>query len=116
MSRLSRPCVTSSSQIPGGNPLGGVIDEIDDCLLPNRLRPDSSSSFASLNRFLNALYALFSSSSVATVSSLLLWEFFSPASVFDPPLARKPGLPFPGQRLITSPRALDELDDQPAEG
>src|SRR3954447_9116206 len=67
MSRLSLPSVTSSSQIPGGNPVGGVIAEIFDDLLPNRLRPDSSSSFASLNRFLNALNARFSSSSVATV-------------------------------------------------
>ena len=57
LSRLSFPCVTSSSQIPGGNPVGGVIPEIADCLLPPRLRPDSSSSLASLNRFLNALYA-----------------------------------------------------------
>ena len=51
---LQPPWVTSSSQIPGGWPVGGVIPRIADRLLPG-LRPDSSSSRASLSRFLNAL-------------------------------------------------------------
>jgi len=40
---------------PGRKPGRRVIPATFDCLLPPRLRPDSSSSRASLSRFLNAL-------------------------------------------------------------
>src|SRR5262249_22262091 len=59
------PALTSSSQMPGGCPGGGVIPVIPDFLPPPRLRPDSSSSLVSFSFFLMAFRAFLSSSSVA---------------------------------------------------
>ena len=60
MSRLSFPALTSSSQIPGGWPGGGVIPVIPDFFPPPRLRPDSSSSRGGFSLFLNAFRAFLS--------------------------------------------------------
>ena len=53
-SRLSFLSVTSSTQIPGSKPFGGVIPAIAPISLLPLLNPDSSSSRASSSRFLNA--------------------------------------------------------------
>ena len=60
ISRRSLPARTSSSQIPGGCPVGGVIPVIPDFFPPPRLRPDSSSSRVNFNFFLNAFKAFLS--------------------------------------------------------
>src|SRR5207245_4813052 len=75
---LSFPCLTSSSQMAGGNWLGGMMAVIPELRpLLNGPPPilDSASRRVSFKRFLNALRAAFKSCCVGVAGSMAISHF-----------------------------------------